>query len=74
MTDTNTTPLRVGDTLYGLCEGCFGRDSYSDKRVEAVGADWVIVRYEDGGIDCYGGAPEDLCEYRDPELCEDNDY
>lgn len=27
----------------------------------------VVVRYEDGGIDCYGGDPEDLCEYRTPE-------
>lgn len=37
-------PLRVGDLLEGYCDGWFGRDSYGDKRVEAVGADWVVVR------------------------------
>lgn len=32
--------VRIGTKLYGFCDGCFGRDSYSDKRVEGVGADW----------------------------------
>ena len=36
--------LHVGDLLYGFCEGYFGRDSYGDKRVEGVGADWVVAR------------------------------
>ncbi len=40
--------LMVGQMLYGYCAGYFGRDSYCDKRVEAVGADWVVVRCEDG--------------------------
>jgi hypothetical protein len=39
--------LQVGQTLYGFCGGYFGRDSYHDKRVEAVGADWVVVRRAD---------------------------
>ncbi len=38
----------VGDLLRGHCGGMFGRDSYHDKRVEAVGADWVVVRSEHG--------------------------
>lgn len=37
-------PLEVGDVLYGYCEGAFGRDSYGDKTVEAVGPDWVVAR------------------------------
>ncbi len=42
-------PLMVGQMLYGFCGGEFGRDSYLDKRVEAVGFDWVVVR-EDNGV------------------------
>ena len=42
--DDDRTPLRVGDLLGGFCGGHFGRDSYSDKRVEAIGNDWVIAR------------------------------
>jgi hypothetical protein len=38
------TELKVGQTLYGYCGGVFGGDSYSTKRVEAVGFDWVVVR------------------------------
>lgn len=36
--------LLVGQVLYGYCEGYFGRDSYGNKRVEAVGVDWVVAR------------------------------
>lgn len=43
-------PLRVGDVLYGFCGGAFGRDSYADKRVEAIGADWVVVREDNGAV------------------------
>jgi len=42
--------LPVGTMLYGFCGGHFGRDSYESKRVEAVGADWVVCRDEDGGL------------------------
>lgn len=40
----------VGMVLKGYCYGYFGRDSYGDKRVEAVGADWIVVREDDGEI------------------------
>lgn len=40
--------LQIGQVLYGFCGGFFGRDSYKDKRIEAVGIDWVVVREEDG--------------------------
>ena len=40
--------IRVGTVLYGYCNGFFGRDSYGDKRVESIGADWVVVREENG--------------------------
>lgn len=36
--------VRVGTVLYGFCSGHFGRNSYDDKRVEAIGADWVVAR------------------------------
>ena len=37
-------PLEVGDVLCGHCDGEFGRDSYGDKIVEAIGPDWVVAR------------------------------
>ena len=36
--------MYIGTILYGFCEGYFGRDSYSNKRIEAIGADWIVVR------------------------------
>lgn len=61
--------LRVGATLYGFCHGAFGRDSYADKRVEAIGADWVVARDTRGEVWFYEGRPEDLLDCtKDPEL------
>ncbi len=44
--------LYVGQLLRGYCAGFFGRDSYSyqDKRVEAIGYDWIVARTDDGPI------------------------
>ena len=42
--------LRVGAVLYGFCGGHFGRDSYEDKRIEAVGEDWIVCRDEYGDV------------------------
>lgn len=60
--------IRVGAVLYGFCGGCFGRDSYGDKRVEAIGADWVVAREEDGNraVVFFTGDPSELEEYMDP--------
>jgi hypothetical protein len=64
--------IRVGSVLYGFCGGYFGRDSYSDKRVEAIGADWIVARdkrgepvfaISDTGIDLM----DELSEYLNPE-------
>ena len=43
--------IYIGTVLYGYCEGYFGRDSYADKRIEAFGADWIVVREESGKPD-----------------------
>ena len=40
--------LAVGLLFKGYCGGSFGRDGYGDKRVEAFGADWIVVRNERG--------------------------
>jgi hypothetical protein len=42
--------VRIGTVLHGYCEGHFGRDALGPKRVEAIGADWIVARMEDGGI------------------------
>ena len=36
----------IGITLYGYCDGFFGRD-YGDKTIVYVGDDWCVVRLED---------------------------
>lgn len=36
--------IKVGDVIHGFHKGLFGRDSYGCRRVEAVGADWVLTR------------------------------
>lgn len=61
--------LLVGTILYGYCGGYFGRDSYEDKRVEAVGVDWVVTRNADGYVEfAYGETIHTLlAEYTTPE-------
>ena len=39
--------LRIGDVFHGYCGGAFGRDGFGDKRVEALGSDWVVIRYDE---------------------------
>lgn len=36
--------IGVGTVLYGFCGGYFGKDSYGEKIIEAIGEDWVVVR------------------------------
>ena len=58
-------PLTVGDTLHGFCGGAFGRESYGDKIVEALGKDWVVARETDTDqAQFYEGDPGQLEEYR----------
>jgi hypothetical protein len=59
--------LRVGAQLYGFCGGQLGRDSYDDKRVEGIGADWVVAR-EDDGLPVFAHCdPEELEQYTTEE-------
>jgi hypothetical protein len=59
-----SAPLRVGIVLFGHCGGHFGRDSYGEKRVEAIGADWVVVRSFDTGLPEFAAVdPENLLLY-----------
>ena len=62
--------LNVGDTLYGFCGGYFGRDSYSDKRVEAIGKDWVVARDDNGRVQFASGDPKHLVQFK----TETDDY
>lgn len=61
--------LRVGTKLYGYCGGEFGnlysRDAH---HVEAVGADWVVIRTANGDARFTTGVvPEDLLRFAAPE-------
>lgn len=56
--------LRIGDVLDGYCGGHFGR-TYTDKRVEAIGADWVVARDVETGKPHFADSkPEELVEFR----------
>lgn len=59
--------VQVGAVLYGFCGGHFGRDSYRDKRVEAMGADWLVARNDRGQPEFFTGNISDLQEYLTPE-------
>lgn len=53
--------IHVGTILQGFCRGYFGRDSYEDKRVEAVGVDWVVARgINSGEVGFTSTSPEEL--------------
>lgn len=36
----------------------FGRDSYSNRKVEAIWVDWVVLRSEDWFMELYNWDPE----------------
>lgn len=55
--------LRVGDLLQDCNRFGHKGGPYPDYRVEAVGADWVVARGEDGEPYLYKGIPENLCTY-----------
>lgn len=62
-------PVRVGDVVHGHLNGFFGRDHYDCARVEAVGADWAVIRTFDGvAVTGTGaGVAAKLAEARDGE-------
>lgn len=74
--------LRVGDVLHGFCYGYFGRDSYGEKTVIAIGPDWVLVSEmafvgasppyrQVRQLHAYSGDPDDLLEFTRPEPDQD---
>ena len=40
--------FNVGDTIYGYCNGFFGRDSYEDKVCVMVRPKYAVFETEDG--------------------------
>lgn len=39
---------KVGTILHGYCGGAFGCLDFEPKRIEAIGADWVVIRSAKG--------------------------
>lgn len=65
--------VKVGTKLASQCGHLFG-DVYGDKRVEALGPDWVIARgIQDGVVACALVAPERLEFYIGQKLWPDSD-
>ena len=61
--------LEPGDVLSGFCEGYFGRDSYGEKIVVAMGRDWVVCR--EGGRPVFADCgPDTLAKHRVTERAE----
>jgi hypothetical protein len=58
--------LRIGQMLYGYCGGEFSNRDFDDKRVEAIGVDWVIVRGNDGIPDFANCNPDYLEKFTKP--------
>jgi hypothetical protein len=56
--------ILVGQMIYGYCNGYFGRDSYGPKRIEAIGAYWIVVREDDGRVNFTAfGSESEMSEY-----------
>ena len=47
----NTISPLIGQQLYGYCNGYFGRDSYSDRRIENIGVDYIVTRNTNGDVE-----------------------
>lgn len=64
--------VKVGSVLHGFCGGYFGRDSYSHKRVEAVGKGWLVARNDEGNPEFFSGKKRELEAYLVPgSHCEE---
>jgi hypothetical protein len=37
-----------GDTIYGYCSGCFGRDDYENKTCVSVRPKYAVFEYDEG--------------------------
>lgn len=65
--------INIGDTLYGYCNGYFGRDSYGNKRVIAKGTErgsnWMVVYDEWEGRLLFGSgfSHEDVESWREED-------
>lgn len=56
----------VGTKLYGFCNGYFGRDSYEDKRIIAMGewngSNWIVAATDDNKVLFAEGFDQKLLE------------
>lgn len=39
--------MNIGRTIYGYCNGFFGRDDYDEKIIILEGRNWIVCRYVD---------------------------
>lgn len=43
--------FNIGDTIYGYCNGYFGRDDYDDKICVLVNSKYAVFQYTDGEME-----------------------
>lgn len=68
--------ITVGTTIYGFCNGYFGRDSYGPKRIIAKGREdgvcWMVVKNDLGKIEFASGfSKEDIQRWAKEEVPDD---
>ena len=64
--------LWVGDVIHGFAGGVFGRDSYTCRRIEAIGIDWIVTRNKNGVAEFAPRAQvESLTDRDDRSYCSD---
>lgn len=57
-----------GDTIYGYCQGYFGRDDYKNKVCVLVQVKYAVFEYEDGTatvVNYYSGIENDVPDWKD---------
>lgn len=52
--------LWVGDGIHGFANGCFGRDSYICRTVQAADKDWLVLRTLNGDLEFISRKDADL--------------
>lgn len=71
--------MHVGSILYGYCGGYFNGDSGYDKRIEVIGADYIVARDDMGrlyfcDLQINEITHDDLKEYLEKPKEDDDDW
>jgi hypothetical protein len=63
MKETMHNLFKIGDKIYGYCNGWFGRDDYEDKKCVYVSALYAVFEYDDGSATTLNYGDQLIIEY-----------